>query len=316
MNQTTVPHSVVVGPKRRSPLTEFFVRLVKEKPLGTVSGIIILILLFVAIFADVVAPYPYNEIHLLDILGGPSNKYLLGTDQLGRDSLSRLIQGARISLLVGLAVTTLDVAISTLIGGISGFLGGKLDLVVQRFVDAWTTFPGLLLLLTIISVVGQGLLQIIVVLGIAGGVGGSRLIRSAVIAIKESDYFLAAEAVGTTKWKVFVGHVVPNVMPIIIVAFSISIGGVILSLASLSFLGYGLPADIPDWGGMLSVEGRKYMEKAPRLALFPGLALSIAVYSFNMFGDAVRDLLDPRLRGATTLRGGGARLGAGGAASA
>ena len=297
MNQTTVPPSVVIGPKRRGRLAEFFIRLVKEKPLGTACGIIILILIFVAIFADVVAPYPYNEIHLVDILKGPSAKYLLGNDQLGRDTLSRLIQGARISLLVGLAVTTLDVAISTLIGGISGFLGGKLDLLVQRFVDAWTTFPGLLLLLTIMSVVGQGLLQIILVLGIAGGLGGSRLIRSAVIAIKGSDYFLAAEAVGTTKWRAFIRHVLPNIMPVIIVAFSISIGGVILTLASLSFLGYGLPAEIPDWGGMLSVEGREHMEKVPRLALLPGLCLTITVYSLNMFGDAMRDLLDPRLRG-------------------
>ena len=297
MNQITVPPSVVIGPKRRGRLAEFFIRLVKEKPLGTACGIIILILVFVAIFADVVAPYPYNEIHLVDILKGPSAKYLLGNDQLGRDTLSRLIQGARISLLVGLAVTTLDVAISTLIGGISGFLGGKLDLLVQRFVDAWTTFPGLLLLLTIMSVVGQGLLQIILVLGIAGGLGGSRLIRSAVIAIKGSDYFLAAEAVGTTKWRAFIRHVLPNIMPVIIVAFSISIGGVILTLASLSFLGYGLPAEIPDWGGMLSVEGREHMEKAPRLALLPGLCLTITVYSLNMFGDAMRDLLDPRLRG-------------------
>ena len=297
MNQITVPPSVVIGPKRRGRLAEFFIRLVKEKPLGTACGIIIMILVFVAIFADVVAPYPYNEIHLVDILKGPSAKYLLGNDQLGRDTLSRLIQGARISLLVGLAVTTLDVAISTLIGGISGFLGGKLDLLVQRFVDAWTTFPGLLLLLTIMSVVGQGLLQIILVLGIAGGLGGSRLIRSAVIAIKGSDYFLAAEAVGTTKWRAFIRHVLPNIMPVIIVAFSISIGGVILTLASLSFLGYGLPAEIPDWGGMLSVEGREHMEKAPRLALLPGLCLTITVYSLNMFGDAMRDLLDPRLRG-------------------
>ncbi len=297
MNQTTVPPSVVIGPKRRSRLAEFFIRLVREKPLGTVSGIIILILIFVAIFADVVAPYDYSEIHLVDILKGPSAKYLLGNDQLGRDTLSRLIQGARISILIGLTVTTIDVVISTLIGGISGFFGGKFDLLVQRWCDAWTTFPGLLLLLTIMSIVGRGLPQIILVLGISGGIGGSRLIRSAVIAIKESDYFLAAQAIGSPRLRTFFRHVLPNIMPVIIVAFSISIGGVILTLASLSFLGYGLPPEIPDWGGMLSVEGRQHMEKAPRLALLPGLALTITIYSLNMFGDAVRDLLDPRLRG-------------------
>ena len=297
MNQTTVPPSVVIGPKRRSRLAEFFIRLVKEKPLGTVCGVITLTLILVAVFADFLMPYPYGEIHVADRLQGSSFKYLLGTDQLGQDILSRLIYGARISVLIGLTVTTLDITISSLIGGISGFLGGKFDLIVQRWCDALSVFPGLLILLTIMSIVGRGLPQIILVLGIVGGLNGSRVLRGAVIAIKESDYFLAAEAVGSPKLRTFFRHVIPNVTPIIIIAFSISIGGVILSLASLSFLGYGLPAGIPDWGGMLSAEGRRYMEAAPRLALLPGLCLTITIFSLNMFGDAVRDLLDPRLRG-------------------
>ena len=297
MSNVTRILSAEIMPKRRSRLAEFFSRLVKEKPLGTISGIIVLMLVFVAIFADVLAPYPYVEQHLVDRLQGPSARYLLGTDQLGRDFLSRLIFGARISILVGLAVTTIDVAISTLMGGISGFLGGKVDLFVQRFVDTWICFPGLILLLTIMSITGRGLVQIILVLGITGGIGGGRLIRSAVISIKENDYFLAAEAIGNTRWRAFIRHVVPNVMPVIIIQFSISIGGVILSLASLGFLGYGLPPQTPDWGGLLSREGREYMEIAPWLALWPGLCLTITVWSLNMFGDAVRDLLDPRLRG-------------------
>ena len=287
----------VIEPKRRTRLADFFIRLVKEKPLGTVSGIIVLILIFVAIFANFLMPYPYDETHAVDRLQGSSARYLLGTDQLGRDLMSRLIYGARISILVGLTVTSVSVVISTLIGGISGFLGGKFDLVVQRFVDAWIAFPVLLLLLTIMSIVGRGIPQIIVVLGIAGGIGGSRVLRGTVIGIKESDYFLAAEAVGCARLRTFFRHVIPNVMPVIIIAFSISIAGVILSLASLSFLGFGLPPAIPDWGGMLSSEGRKYMEVSPRLALMPGLCLTITVYSLNMFGDAMRDLLDPRLRG-------------------
>jgi peptide/nickel transport system permease protein len=284
-------------PKRRSRLADFLMRLLKEKPLGTFCGMILLLLIFVAIFADVLAPYPYKEMHLIDRLQGPSSQYLLGTDQAGRDLLSRLIIGARISVLVGLAATVLNVVIAVLIGGTSGFLGGKLDLAVQRFVDAWIAFPGLLLLLTIVSIVGKGLPQIIVVLGVAGGIGGSRVIRSAVIAIKENDYFLAARAVGTPTSQILNHHVLPNIMAPVIIIFSINIGGVIMSLASLGFLGYGLPPSIPDWGGMLSREGRKYMEQAPWLALWPGLFLTIVVYSFNMFGDALRDLLDPRLRG-------------------
>ena len=158
-------------------MANFFARLVKEKPLGLASGMVILLLLLVAVVGGQVSPYPYNEIHLIDRLQGPSSTYLLGTDQAGRDLLSRLIFGARVSVLVGLAVTTISIVISTLIGGISGFVGGKLDLTVQRFVDAWNAFPGLLLLLTMMAIVGKGLLQIILVMGISGGIAGARVIR-------------------------------------------------------------------------------------------------------------------------------------------
>ena len=297
MSDATGIPSAETAPKRRSWLAAFFIRLVKEKPLGTASGIIILIWIVIAIFADALTPYPPFEMHLADRLQGSSAQYLLGTDHIGRDFLSRLILAARISILIGLAATALSTVISTLIGGTSGFLGGKFDIIVQRVVDAWIVFPGLLLLLTIMSIVGRGIPQIILVLGISGGIGGSRLIRSAVIAIKGSDNFLAAEAVGNTKWRSFIRHVLPNVMPVVIITFSITVGGVILSIASLSFLGYGLPPTIPDWGGLLSREGRQYMEQAPWLALLPGLCLTIAVYCLNMLGDAMRDLLDPRLRG-------------------
>ena len=158
-------------------------------------------------------------------------------------------------------------------------------------------FPGLLLLLTIMSIVGRGLPQIILVLGIAGGIGGSRVVRGAVIAIKENDYFLAAKALGSPLPTTLRRHVLPNIMPPLIIIFSINIGAVIMSEAALSFLGFGLPSNIPSWGGMLSREGRLYMEMAPWLALWPGLCLTMVVFSLNMFGDAMRDLLDPRLRG-------------------
>ena len=297
MNDTTDIQSSALAPKRRSRLADFFVRLVREKPLGTVSGIIILILILVAIFADALAPYEFTEIHLRDILQGSSAQYLLGTDHVGRDLLSRLIYGARLSLVVGLVATTVNIVVAVLIGGTSGFLGGKFDLAVQRFVDAWMCFPGLLLLLTIMSIVGQGIAQIVLVMGIAGGIGSSRVVRGAVIGIKENDYFLAAEAIGSPKWRTLMRHVLPNIMPVMIIIFSITVGGVIIAAASLSFLGFGLPPATPDWGGLLSREGRKYMEVAPWLALYPGLALTITVWSLNMFGDALRDLLDPRLRG-------------------
>ena len=203
--------SAVSEPKRRAGLADFFIRLWREKPLGTVSGIIILILIFVAIFADVLAPYPPGEVFLVDRLQGPSARYLLGTDQLGRDFLSRIIYGARLSIVVGLAATALNVVVAVLVGGISGFFGGKLDLAMQRFVDAWMAFPGLLLLLTIMSIAGKGLLQIILVLGIAGGIGGSRVLRGAVIGIKENDYFLAARAIGSPGTATLMRHVLPNI---------------------------------------------------------------------------------------------------------
>ena len=297
MSDPTGIQSSEIAPKRRSRLAEFFVRLGKEKPLGAACGIIILILIIVSIFADVLAPYPYYEMHLIDRLQGPSANYLLGNDELGRDLLSRLMYGARLSLGVGLAATCINVVVALLIGGTSGFLGGKFDLTAQRFVDAWMAFPGLLILLTIMSITGRGVSQMILVLGISGGVGASRVLRGAVIGIKENDYFLAARAIGSPGAETLIRHVLPNIMPPVIIIFSISVGGVIMAEASLSFLGFGLPLDVPSWGGMLSREGRQYMEIAPRLALWPGLALTVVVYSLNMFGDAVRDLLDPRLRG-------------------
>ena len=288
-------------------MAAFFVRLWREKSLGAGSAIIILIVIFVALFADLLAPYEYLEIHLADRLTGSSAAYPLGTDHLGRDVLSRIIHGARLSLVVGLAATALNVAVAVLIGGASGFFGGRLDLVVQRFVDAWMAIPGLLLLLTIMSIVERGVPQLILVLGISGGIGGSRLVRSAVIDIKENAYFQATQVIGASRWRTFIHHVLPNIMPVVIVVFSINVGGVIISEASLSFLGFGLPVDVPSWGAMLSREGREYMQQGPWLALWPGLCLTIVVYSLNMFGDAVRDLLDPRLRGS------GGRLGAAGA---
>ncbi len=283
---------------------EFIRRLVREQPLGTVGGIIVLLLLFCGIFADLLAPYGMNEIHLLDRYAPPSWKYPLGADQLGRDILSRIIHGARVSVIIGLSATSINLVVALLIGATTGFLGGRVDMVAQRFVDAWMAFPGLLILITVMSLVGQGQLQIILVLGIAGGISGSRIARSAVIGIKENVYFLAAKAVGVPMYQILFRHVLPNIMAPMIVIFTVTIGDVIIAEASLSFLGLGLPPDVASWGGMLSWEGRRYMERVPALALWPGLSLFIVVWGTNMFGDALRDLLDP------SLRGGGGRYGA------
>ena len=268
--------------------------------MGVVGGVIVLILLLAGLLADVLAPYGMNEMQVINMMAGPSGEHLLGTDQLGRDILSRLIFGARVSVVVGLSATAATVAVATLIGVPSGYFGGKYDIIVQRFVDAWVCLPGLLILLTVLSIVGQGMTQIVLVIGVTGGIGSSRLVRSAVIGIKENDYFQAAEAIGGTHLGTLARHIMPNIMPPIIIVFSAGIGGAIVSEAGLSFLGFGLPPEVPSWGGMLSGDGRMYMEAKPELAIYPGLCLAVVVYGVNMLGDAVRDLLDPRLTGGGT----------------
>ena len=291
--------------KRRGPWDEFFVRLVREKPFGIVGGVIVFILLFLGVFADFLAPYgPDAEVDLIDRFAGPSSEHLLGADQIGRDILSRLIYGARVSMIVGLAATIITVAVATVIGVPTGYFGGKLDLITQRFVDAWITLPSLLILLTVMSMVGRGYIVLIVLIGVLSGIGWSRVVRSAVIGIKENDYFLAAEALGSTATRIVMRHVMPNIMAPLIVVFSVNIGAAIMSEASLSFLGFGLPLEEPSWGGMLSHEGRRHMEVKPSLAIWPGVALATVIYGVNMFGDAVRDLLDPRLRGSEAGYGG------------
>ena len=292
---TTSEEDIIRSPNR---WRVFFLRLAREKPLGVVGGVIVVLLLFCGIFADVLSPYGMNEINIIDRFASASWEHLLGADQTGRDILSRLIYGARVSMIVGLGATTVTVACAGLIGIPSGYFGGKLDITLQRFVDAWLSFPSLLILLTIMSIVGRGMFQIVVVVGILSGIGWSRVVRSSVIGIKVNDYFVAAEAIGSPTLKTLARHVLPNIMAPLIVIYSVSVGWAILAEAGLSFLGFGLPPEVPSWGGMLSGEGRRHMEVKPALALLPGLALVIVIYGVNMFGDALRDLLDPRLRGA------------------
>ena len=289
--------------QRGTGFIAFLGELVRRKPAGAVFGGVVVLMLFAGIFADQLAPHDVNQVRMTDRLQPPSATYWLGTDQLGRDLFSRLMHGARISVTIGLTATTLSTALGILIGVPSGFLGGRLDMAVQRFVDAFMAIPGILMLITIMSLVGPGMLQIILIVGTYSGVQSSRVIRGAVIGIKENAYLTAAEAIGTSRLRILLRHVLPNVVPPVIILFSTTIGYVILAEASLSFLGFGLPPEIPSWGGMLSDEGRRYMERAPSLAFWPGFCLALVVYCLNMFGDTLRDLLDPRLRGASGRMG-------------
>jgi peptide/nickel transport system permease protein len=283
--------------KKHFWLVDFVIRLVREKPLGTVGLVITLILLFTGIFADFIAPFGMNEAQPADTLAPPSARFWLGTDNSGRDILSRVIFGARISVIIGLAATALHTLVSVFIGVLSGYIGGKFDLVVQRFVDAWMCLPWLVLAMVMMNIIGPGMLGLIIVLGISWGIGGSRLMRSAVIGIKENVYIEASRAIGCPTSRILTRHILPNIMAPIIVSFSMTVPGVILAEATLSFLGFGIPPPMPSWGGMLSGMGRMFMFKAPWMVIWPGLALAIVVYGINMFGDAVRDLLDPRMRG-------------------
>lgn len=272
-------------------------KLWRDKPLGAFGGIIFLSFLLVGIFANILAPYGVNEANLLNRLHAPSWDFPMGTDQLGRDVFSRILVGAQLSMVVGFLAAGLATVVSIVLGLVSGYFGGKVDMTIQRLVDAWMTFPDLVLLIVVISIVGPGIPQIVIVLGLLYGIAGSRIVRGSVISVKENMYIHAAQSIGGSNFYILWRHVLPNVMPVVIVLFTTRIGAVILAEAGLSFLGLGVPPPAPTWGAMLSGTGRTYMYIGPWLALAPGICLTIVVYSINVFGDALRDLLDPRMKG-------------------
>lgn len=294
---TTLAETEIQEKKRESGFTGTVRRLFKEKPLGTVSGIIVIVLFMVGVFANFLAPYGINDVNMGQEFQTPSWSHPLGTDEIGRDEFSRIIWGARITMIVAILGTLISTVVSGVIGMISGYFGGITDLVIQRVVDAIMCFPVLLVLLTIVSLLGAGLFQITATIGVLFGISGIRVVRSAVMSIKPNAYIEASVAGGSKSSAVLLRHILPNIMAPILILATTRMGAVILSEASLSFLGFGIPPPNPSWGGMLSGPGRQYMYIEPLIAIWPGLFLTISVYGINMFGDAVRDILDPRLRG-------------------
>ena len=276
----------------------------RQQPLGALGGIILLTMIVLALLASSLAPFDPYEVHVRYKYANPGavveetgQRFWLGADQLGRDTLSRLLYGARVSLYVSLVSVGLGVTLGALIGIMSAFFGGKVDLLVQRLIDTIMAFPAIILALAIVSVAGASLRNVIVALIVLLLPASARVVRAQALAIKEMDYMLAARALGAASWRMIFCHMVPNCVAPYIVFATANLGYAVVVEAALSFLGVGTPPDVPSWGGMLSITGQKYIEVSPWLVFFPSLAVSIAVFGFNLLGDALRDALDPRLRG-------------------
>jgi peptide/nickel transport system permease protein len=290
-----LPREPTAGPLARGwrQLTRF----ARNKPLAAFSLAMIVGLLLVALFAPQIARYPYDEPHVSDRLQGPSATYWLGTDGLGRDTFSRIVYGARVSALVSFGAVAIGTLIAGTIGVVTGYYGGRIDMVAQRFVDTWMSLPGLVLAISIIAITEPGILPLIITLAVVGAGGGSRIFRSATLAIRANVYMLAAHSLGAGHLRMMLRYVLPNILPTMIVVATVQLGSTILVESSLSFLGYGVPPPYPSWGAMLNTSTRAHMLQEPLLSVWPGLAITLTVFCFNMLGDGLRDVLDPRLRG-------------------
>jgi peptide/nickel transport system permease protein len=288
-----VEEAAFVAPGRAAALWA----VMRRKPLGAASALVIAALVATAIFADVLAPYDPLEARPEIRLAAPSADHPFGTDDIGRDVLSRVIHGARISLWVGLLAVGIGTVVGMLIGLVCGYWEGQLDLALQRLMDAVMAIPGLVLALAIVSVLRPNTTNAMLAIAVVIIPGNARIVRGAVLSAKQNRYVEAAQAMGCRHLRILARHILPNVTAPILVIASIWLGNAILIEASLSFLGLGTQPPTPSWGLMLSSTGRAFMEQAPWLAIFPGLAISLAVLGFNLFGDTLRDAWDPRLRG-------------------
>jgi len=298
----------------------------RHKPLGAFGAVVLMVTVVVAVFSPWIARYPYTEPHFSDSLQSPNSTYWFGTDIIGHDFFSRMVIGSQVTVLAGLGTVILAAFLSVLVGGISGYFGGKADMGTQRVVDVWVALPPIFLVLTFVSVLGTGghgflglgrgpdvaldpqksdwiwytffrSTVVIFSLGIIFAGYGARIIRSSVLAMKENVYIEAARAMGASDVRIMLKHVLPNIMPLVIVLASVNLGAAVLAEATVSFLGFGIQPPFPTWGQLLANDGRVYGVGHEYLVLIPGLAIFICVYAFNMLGDALRDVLDPRLRG-------------------
>ena len=287
--------------KQKNKFVEFLSLLWRTKKVAFFGMVVLIFFILVAIFADVLAPQKMENgmlaSSLIDASKAPSLQHPLGTDAMGVDMLSYMIYGARTSVILGITCTILSTVISVVIGVASAVIGGKFDLILQRFIDAWQCIPGMLIMLIMMTMLGSGMLPMIIVLSIPGGIGGSRMIRSAAISVKDSGYCNMSKMLGGKNVWRMVHHVLPNILPLVLMNLTNSLGGTIMMEATLNFLGFGVNINTPSWGYILTSQGRSKMYTAPWIGLAPGLAITIMVFAAAMFGDGVRDILDPRLKG-------------------
>jgi peptide/nickel transport system permease protein len=280
----------------QQPRSERLLRAARLNPLATVGTVLVMLFVVLAVFAPLIAPHDPAAIDLPSRLTPPSRTRWFGTDELGRDILSRVIYGSRISMLVGSSVVAFSLALGLIVGSIAGYYGGRVDRIVNVVVmNAFLSFPGILLAIAFVAFLGPGIFNLIFALSIGGWVGYARLVRAQVLATREREFVEAARALGASDWRVITRHILPNMIQPVIVQAAIGMAGAVLAEATMSFLGLGVPPPAASWGSMLN-DGRAHLFDAPHLVLFPAITVMLAVLSFNFIGDALRDYLDPRAR--------------------
>jgi len=284
--------SIAVRPT--GPFHDAWVRL--RRNYAAMAGLgIISALVLCALLAPLIAPYDPTVADMPQQLQGPSHKHLLGTDDFGRDILSRIVYGSRITIQVGIVSVAIGLTVGVVLGSIAGYFGGYLDSVIMRLMDVMLAFPSILLAIAIMAIMGPGLVNAMIAIGIVAVPTYARLVRGSVLSVKRMDYVEAARAVGNRDWRVLARHVIPNTLAPIIVQSTLGIGAAVLEAAALGFLGLGAQRPRPEWGLMLA-DGRAFLPTAPHVATYPGLAIMLTVLGFNLVGDGLRDALDPRLR--------------------
>ncbi len=282
------------GNHKRSRLLGIWKRFSRSKT--AMLGLAVLcIFILLAVFAPLIAPYGYDEQNLREAYQGISMRHLLGTDNLGRDTLSRLIWGSRISLVVGLLAVAIGAAVGGLIGSFAAFYGGRIDSVLMRVVDIMMAIPSMVLAIAICAALGPGLVNTMIAVGFSSVPTYARVVRSAVLTIRQQEYIEAAGAIGSGNWRTIAKHIIPNSLAPIIVQASLGVGNAIQSAASMSFLGLGIQPPTPEWGAMLST-GRQFIRDYPMMVVAPGICIMLVISSLNLLGDGLRDALDPRMK--------------------